>query len=212
MKLLNFSRVLCISPHPDDSEVGFSGTILKNYKTQFDIICLSKGGARKYDKTNKLDRISEISKIWNKLNCKNVTFNKLKYQHLEDADEADWINYIESTFFKKNRYDCIFIPTREDSNCDHRFVSNFGFALCRFAITSVMEYQTFSTLNTWSPNFFVEIKDEYCIKLQLLSDIKSQKDKPYFIQDSIDSFHTNFQCSKKGLKKVEKFKILELFS
>lgn len=211
MKLLNFDKVLCISPHPDDSEAGFLGTILKNYETKFDIICLSKGGAKKYDKTNKLDRVSEINKIWNELNCKNVTFNKAKYKYIQDADESNWINYIEKTFFKKNKYDCVLIPTNEDSNFEHRFISNFGLALCRFSPVCVIEYQTLSTLNSWTPNFFVDIKDKYLIKLKSLSYIKSQKDKPYFTKESLLSFHTNFQCSKKGLNKVEKFKILELF-
>ena len=44
MKFLNYDRVLCLSPHPDDVEYGMLGTILKYKDTQFDIIVLSQGG------------------------------------------------------------------------------------------------------------------------------------------------------------------------
>ena len=40
MKLLNFNRVLCLSPHPDDVEYSMSGTIMKCTDTIFDIVCL----------------------------------------------------------------------------------------------------------------------------------------------------------------------------
>ena len=44
MKLLNFDRVLCLSPHPDDVEYGMLGTICKYKDTSFDIFVLSEGG------------------------------------------------------------------------------------------------------------------------------------------------------------------------
>ena len=44
MKLLNYDKVLCLSPHPDDVEYGMLGTICKYKNTQFDIVFLSQGG------------------------------------------------------------------------------------------------------------------------------------------------------------------------
>ena len=55
MKFLNFNRVLCLSPHPDDVEYSMLGTIIKHSSTTFDVLCLTKGGAKGFDKTNELD-------------------------------------------------------------------------------------------------------------------------------------------------------------
>ena len=38
MKLLQFNKVLCLSPHPDDVEYSMSATIKKFQDTQFDLI------------------------------------------------------------------------------------------------------------------------------------------------------------------------------
>ena len=55
MRFLNFKRVLCLSPHPDDVEYSMAGSILKYKDTKFDLFCLSCGGAKGFDETNKLD-------------------------------------------------------------------------------------------------------------------------------------------------------------
>ena len=44
MKFLNYDRVLCLSPHPDDVEYGMLGTILKYKDTNFQILNVSRGG------------------------------------------------------------------------------------------------------------------------------------------------------------------------
>lgn len=212
MNFLNFNKALCISPHPDDSEIGLMGTILKCSKTHFDIICLTKGGAKNYDKTNKLKRRAEVNEVWKKTKSKNVSVRHSKYEYLEDINEAGWINHIESDFLSKNNYDCILVPTFEDSNYEHRFVNNFAFALCRFSSISILEYKTLSTLNLWTPNLFIDIEKYYVKKINYLKKFTSQKNKPYFNKLVLDSFHTNFQCVKKKIKIVEKFKIIEMYN
>ena len=211
MKLLNFNNVLCISPHPDDVEVGMMCTVLKYRDTNFDVLCLTKGGAKGFDETNKQDRRKEVNDVWEVTHPHNVNIYHSKYDYFEDANEPGWINYIENEFVKKNDYDCIFIPTGDDSMFEHRFVNKFGTALCRFSNISLIEYHAFSTLNSWQPNFFVSVKGYYNKKIQSLKLFKSQNDKSYFQKRTLDSFHSNFQCSKKGFDLVEQFKIIELF-
>jgi len=60
MKLLGFDKVLCISPHPDDVEFSMLATILKYTNTIFDVLCLTKGGAKGFDPTNQLNRRNEV--------------------------------------------------------------------------------------------------------------------------------------------------------
>lgn len=213
MKLLDFDKVLCISPHPDDVEVGMLCTTMKYYDTEFDVLCLTKGGAKGFDSTNEQDRRQEVDTVWDSINPHNVDIFHSKFDYFEDTNEPGWINYIENEFVKKNNYDCIFIPTGEsdDSMFEHKFVNRFGTALCRFSNISLIEYRAFSTLNSWQPNFFVSVNGHYKKKLKALSYFKSQNNKSYFQKETLDSFHSNFQCSKKGLGLVEQFKIMELF-
>ena len=59
--------------------------------------------------------------------------------------------------------------------------------------------------------FFVSVEGYYNKKIQSLKLFKSQNNKSYFQKRTLESFHSNFQCSKKGLSLVEQFKIIELF-
>jgi len=211
MKFLNFNKVLCLSPHPDDVEISMMGSIMKYPGTQFDILCLTRGGAKGFDDTNKLDRRGEVKNVWAETNCVNVSLYNSKFEYFEDTNEPGWINFIENEFIKKNNYDCIFIPTAEDSMFEHRFVNGFGAALCRSSLIGLIEYHISSTLNTWQPNLFVSIKREYKTKLRALKHFESQSSKGYFKKQMLDAFHSNFQCSKRGLNVVEQFKVIEMF-
>ena len=214
MKFLILKKVLCLSPHPDDVEIGMMGTIFTYRGTKFDILCMTKGGAKGYDNTNELDRRKEVDNVWNFWKpgvTDHVQVHHSKYDYFEDSTEPGWINYIENEFIKKYDYDGLFIPTKEDSMFEHRFVNGFGAALCRFSPISIIEYHTFSSLNSWQPNLFVDIQSIYHEKCNSLQEFKSQSHKSYFKRKSLDAFHNNFQCNKKGKGMVEQFKIIELF-
>jgi len=212
MKFLNFKRVLCLSPHPDDVEYSMLGTIVKNSNTKFDIFCLSRGGAKGFDVTNEQDRRREVHNVWRNVQCKNIKllwFSDSEY--IEDKTEPEWINYIETTFLDKYDYDCIMIPPSKDSMYEHCFVNKFGDALVRKNPISLVEYKTVSTLNSWIPNMFVDVTNFYDRKLKALEEFKSQSDKLYFKKSTLDSFHSNFQCRKRGKEFVEQFRIIEIF-
>ena len=211
MKLLNLKRVLCLSPHPDDVEYSMLGTILKYKDTTFDVLCLSCGGAKGFDSTNALNRRQEVNNVWGSLEYNNVNLSFADCDYLEDRTEPGWINYIENKFINNQKYDGIFIPPEKDSMYEHRFVNKFGSALIRKDAISLIEYHTVSTLNCWKPNVFINISDVYESKLNALSEFISQIDKSYFTKDTLDSFHSNFQCRKRGIKTIEQFKILEMF-
>lgn len=65
MKLLNFNKVLCISPHPDDVEYSMLGSIIKYSDTQFHLFQVSQGGD--CDETTGRHRLEEVSNVWG--NC-----------------------------------------------------------------------------------------------------------------------------------------------
>ena len=93
----------------------------------------------------------------------------------------------------------------------------------------LIQYKSPSTLGGWTPNFFVDLQSLvnrpiedghsaetnklflafiWYIKLNKLKMFESQQDKSYFEDSSIESFHSNYQCSTRGISHVESFKII----
>ena len=213
MKLLNFERVLCLSPHPDDVELGMMGTIMKHTGTQFSVLCLTNGATKCLGGVNGRNRLEEVVDAWARAAASNanIQFSGCDYLGEKDGDSG-WVNYIENKFINHKKYDCIFLPTIEDSQFEHRFVNGLGTALIRANPISLIEYRTPSTLNSWLPNLFVDVDDFYEKKLDALKYFKSQQTKPYFSEPVLEAFHANYQCRKKGINIVEPFRIIEVYS
>tara|TARA_R100000005_G_C4990561_1_gene198006 strand:+ start:1280 stop:1966 length:687 start_codon:yes stop_codon:yes gene_type:complete len=224
MKFLNYDKVLCLSPHPDDAEYGMLGTICKYKDTKFDIVVLSQGGD--FDKSTAKSRQNECKKIWENIDNINGVF--IESEFIKDKDEDEWVNVLENKF-DISSYDCIFTPSPLDSHFEHRMVSDFTYALVRRSKCGIIQYKSPSTLDTWIPNFFVDIgviesRDEkdghsnqthtlfmagiWYIKVNRMKLFESQQDKSYFEDQSLKSFHSNYQCSMRDMPRVESFKII----
>jgi LmbE family N-acetylglucosaminyl deacetylase len=206
MKFLNFNRVFCLSPHPDDVEYSIAGTILKYKDTIFDVLCLSEGGG--FDITTSKLRHEEVINSWklNDSNNYNLYFSDVKF--LADKNIDGWISYIESLYTNVNSYDAILCTSEFDSHQEHVIVSSLAAPLSRIKPYSIIQYKSPSTLDTWVPNLFISIDSVYQTKKEMLQLFKSQKDKVYFQDRVVDGYHTNFQCMKKGKGYVEQFKII----
>jgi len=206
MKFLHFDNVLCLSPHPDDVEYSMAGTILKFQDTTFDVLCLTSGGD--FDPSTKLNRHTEVESSWKVSGARNVYLHYSPYQMLKLLGHDGWINYIETNFTNKKKYDCIMIPTEDDSHFEHQTISNFGYALIREKSVSIVEYYSPSTLERWIPNLFVGITEVYVNKMKMLKEFKSQQHRLYFNENVLDEFHSHYQQSKRGISKVEKFRLI----
>lgn len=209
MKFLNFNRVLCLSPHPDDTEYSIAGVILKHCDTQFDILCLTQGGD--CDSTTNITRLDEVRNAWNSVTANNVElyFSDVKFLKNKGVDE--WINYIETNFTKKYNYDCILTTSEYDSHFEHVLVSSFAAPLARIKPYSIIQYKSPSTLEKWMPNLFVSLGDFYYNKKEMIKEFKSQIHHEYFSEFVLNGFHSNFQCMKKGQGYVESYKIITLY-
>lgn len=203
MRFNDTKKALCLSPHPDDVEYSMSGVILKYVDTTFDILCLTKGGG--HDTTTSKNRIKENVEFW-------TGVPNIEYSHNENISiEVDTEGYIISEiekFYDMDKYDTIFIPASKDTHFAHRIVNKVGKSLGRVSQKNIYEYYTPSTENEWEPNMGVDISGVYTDKKSRLKNFKSQLKHSYFNDFSIDSFHTDLFFSKKGLRWIEKFKII----
>jgi len=223
MKFLNYDKVLCLSPHPDDVEYGILGTICKHKDTQFDIFVLSQGGD--FDPSTNKSRHLESEKALEHIDNAECYFSDIK--HIKNKPEDEWVSIIENKFNIED-YDCILYPPHEDSHFEHRMINKLTPALVRGVKCGRVTYKTASVLDNWIPNLFVDLhylgerKQEdghsnethltfmamtWFIKLNRMKMFESQKNKPYFEDDSIKSFHSNYGCSKRGMNTVESFRI-----
>jgi len=208
-KFLNFDRVLCLSPHPDDVEYSMAGTILKYQDTHFDIVCLTQGGD--CDTTTNMSRLDEVVSVWRESNVNNFSLYFTSYKLLKELGEDEWVNYIEREYILKNDYNCIVTPSQYDSHFEHKIVCNLGYALTRISPISLIEYYSPSTLETWVPNVFIDITEHYDVKIKMLQMFKSQLHRSYFNESILKEFHTNFRCSKRNVKLIEQFKFKQIF-
>ena len=120
MKFLNYDRVLCLSPHPDDVEYGMLGTIMKYKDTKFDIVVLSQGGD--FDKSTAKLRQDECNKVWEHIDNLDGQFVK-GVKFIKDKSEDEWINFLE-TSYDIDDYDCILSTSSDDSHFEHKIISN----------------------------------------------------------------------------------------
>ena len=204
MKFLNKNKVVCVGAHPDDVEYGMAGTFEKCFLTEFFVIVLSNGGD--FDTTTGNKRNSENENIWAKFD--NVS-GLLDVGFVKNKDQDFMVNFVENNL---NGADTIVTTPNLDSHFEHQLINNIGPAVCRRSPITLVEYRTPSTLNHWIPNYFVGLsKKHYNKKKEVLKLFTTQQKAAYFNDETINSFHHNFQCHKKGMSIVESYRIVESF-
>jgi len=208
MKLLQFNKVLCLSPHPDDIEYSMSATIKKFQDTQFDVLCLTKGTST--DSSSGNDRLKEVRSFWSHYQCSNVHLFEPFFDAFESASIAKWITAIE-TEMPMNTYDAIFTTSNLDSHQEHIFVNSLVPSLTRNKPISIIEYKSPSTLHSWTPNYFVSCNIDDKLN-SLRSAFISQLDSVYFNESLIKLFHSDYNCSKRNVTSIEQFNIQVLYN
>ena len=209
MKFLNFDNVLCLSPHPDDTEYSMSATIKKYKDTHFNILCMSHGGED--DPTSGDHRFDEVKAFWESMGCNSNVTLSFESGFISRYKESKWINLIETEYLEGVQ--CIMLTSKEDAHFEHRIVNSVANPLSRTSPLSIIEYKSPSTTGMWIPNLFVNVSDTVAT-LQydsLNSAFITQNDAPYFSRTSLDAFHTDFASIKRGMGLVEMFKIVQIF-
>lgn len=180
--MITFSKILALSPHPDDAELGAGGTIARFIEEGKEVYYVTFSSCEKSvpqglpsnalrmecQNSTKLLGISPDNLIL--LDYEVRTFPAYRQQILE--------NLIE--FNEKIKPDLVLVPSSSDTHQDHQTIYNE--ALRAFKKTSsIWGYEHPWNNLTFTTDIFVKLEERHISKkIEALSQYKSQDFRPYF--------------------------------
>ena len=214
------SKVLFVSPHPDDETLGCGGTIFYHKKKGDDIFLLiitnlsiEFGWSEKLIEMRK----KEIDKIKKFYGFKNVFHLNFQTKYLDTVPINEIIENI-SNIVKKTKSEILYIPSRDDVHTDHQIVSKACMSSIKWfrnpSVQKVMAYEVISETNfnfdqnNFKPNVFIDITPYIAKKIAAMKIYKSEIKKHPFprSEDAIKSLAI-LRGSQSGKKFAEAFQL-----
>lgn len=183
------NKILVIAAHPDDEILGCGGTIAKHVQQGdiVDVVILAEGITSRddvRDRTNNEKALTDLSTAARKAN-KIVGVNKLSLcqfpdNRMDSLSLLDVVKTIEN-IISKFKPSTIYTHHRGDVNIDHRIIHDAVVTACRpmpgsqfvrtlmfFEVASSTEWQPPGSGTPFLPNWYVDISDALCKKLEAL--------------------------------------------
>jgi len=226
-KFDELKRVICIQPHPDDTDVGIGGTIAKLSKLGCEVIYLTMTD----DRASISDPTLSTSEI--------VSIRKKEQEEaakILGVKELIWLDYADSQFYpsldarskiirviREKKPDAIFTVDpwlSYEAHPDHRTTGILASEAALFSgLYNVNPEQIESGLNphqveyvayfvTSRPNFFYDITETFELKLEAVRKHKSQFETSWNFFESYIRFQAERYGKILGVKYAEAFKIL----
>ena len=177
-------KILVISPHPDDGELGSGGYIKKLtssghvvFYVAFSLVSesLPKGFAKKDLRNECLNSTAHLG-----IDRENVTFYDFKVRHFNFKRQE--ILEILISLRDRIKPQLVILPSSYDIHQDHKVIHEEG--LRAFKNINVLGYQLIWNVLENSNNFFVELDENHVkYKSEALRMYKSQSSRKY-MQDS----------------------------
>jgi LmbE family N-acetylglucosaminyl deacetylase len=161
-------NILAIGPHPDDIEIGCSGTLIKYAQKGHGIFLLvitkgEKGGDPEV-------RYAEQLKAAEIIGAKDVFWGD--FEDTDLLNRGNDIIHLVELYIKKIQPHFIFINFFDDTHQDHRTVNSSVLSAARY-VRNVMFYEVPTTTN-FTPTIFVDIGHVFEVKLEALRAHSSQ--------------------------------------
>jgi len=164
-------KILAIGAHPDDIEVGCSGTLAKYARNGHDIYLLvmteghmgGEGTIRKREQTKSAKILKSRELIWG--GYKDTLLTPHMNQMVHDVEAV----------IKKIAPDFIFVHHQDDTHQDHRALAKATVSATRY-IRNVLFFEGPTTQN-FSPTIFVDIRETLEAKIAMLLAHRSQVQK-----------------------------------
>ncbi len=200
-------NILAIGAHPDDIEIGCSGTLMKYRRNGAEIYLFitsdgSSGGdasIRRDEQMRSADIIGVKDVFWGGYKDTRIELNK----ELIDKIEGCMAN-IKPNF--------IFVSNPEDTHQDHRNLTNAVLSATRYT-KNVLFYEVPTSVN-FNPNVFVDISDMFEDKIRCLEAHSSQVTRTHIEGLSILDIakaSAQFRGTQGRVRFAEGFSSLRLF-
>jgi LmbE family N-acetylglucosaminyl deacetylase len=196
-----FMNILAIGAHPDDIELGCSGTLL-NHKENGDEIFLlvmtngENGGEKKL-------RVEEAKKAAEIIGG-NITV--LDFHDGEIREDIHLIKTIEN-YVKLKKIDVMYTHSKNDRHQDHRNIASSCQIAMRF-VNECYSYETPVTPNNFLPTMFVDITKNFekkmlCVNCHITQEVR------YYVKSSSLTNMSSFRALNAGFpeKKFESFEV-----
>lgn len=188
------SKVLVIAAHPDDEILGIGATVVKHAQNGDECLALilgegmtSRYTSRELAESLKVEQLHkdtfDAAKI---IGYKNVYLENLPDNRFDSVDLLDIIKIIEK-YIDKIKPDIIYTHHGGDLNIDHRktyeavLTATRPIAIDKDCVKKIYCFETVSStewnfeyLNTFKPNFFVDVTETLYIKLKAMECYKSE--------------------------------------
>ena len=161
-------NILAIGPHPDDIEIGCSGTLIKYAQRGHDVFLLVMTGGEKGGDAGA--RYEEQIKAAEIIGAKDIFWGGFIDTELPGGGNE--IIQLAELYIKKIQPNFIFVNFFEDTHQDHRTVNRSVLSAARY-VRNVMFYEV-PTTSSFTPNIFVDIGSVFELKLEALKAHSSQ--------------------------------------
>lgn len=191
-----FEKILILSPHPDDAEIGCGGTIAK-YQGNADVTNL----VLSYSKlTGTMEEAEKANAILG------MRFTWRNYGHRQLDKERQRILDDLMLIGNKIKPDVVFMPCLHDIHQDHKVVAEEG--LRAFKGCTILGYEMPWNNVSFNTQMFVELNDGHVNqKCKAISKYQSQSDRPYASKDFITAL-AKTRGVQSGFQYAEAFEVI----
>lgn len=184
MMLDRFKRVLAVSAHPDDAELGCGGSLAKIVKAGVPVeVCVMSRCSDEAPRGKENLRVEEFTEAARTLGVRKTHVFDLRNRDLPSQSIEMLERFAELQEAVKP--DLVLIPWTEDSHQDHSATALAAIRSFRREET-VLQYEILRYgSNSFTPNLFVDIKDFLPLKVKALLCYRSQiAQRAYFDEES----------------------------
>jgi N-acetylglucosamine malate deacetylase 1 len=181
------NKILVIAPHPDDEVLGCAGIIKKltsKHKKVW-VLIMTRGKKELYSEERILNVRQEALEAHKLLGVSETMFLDFSAPELDIISVSELSSAI-SGIIREILPDTVFLPFRGDLHHDHKAVFNAGLVATRplkdNTIRKIYSYETLSETewaapfsdDNFIPDFFVNIAEEFEVKIEAMKCYKSQ--------------------------------------
>ncbi len=178
------TRILIVSPHPDDESIGMGGFLML-YGQFCDVLLLTDGSAGKKEADMNDFEYKEIRKKEFLTACSLAKVRKTFFANVKDKELYKNRRSIFELDINLKEYQYVFIPNKYESHIDHMAVYPImkKFIRKKKSKAILVEYEVWTPIQ--KPDFYLDITEVVQSKKRMIDIYKSQNKYCDFVEKSV---------------------------